>query len=84
MLALGGGPVFLFGVFWQGGDMERYLPLYPFFFLAVAWALGSGQGYKVTRGVVAGFFLLAGVVNAWSYSRWEVEHDQRQPAGVAG
>jgi sulfatase maturation enzyme AslB (radical SAM superfamily) len=21
---------------WQGGDLERYLPLYPFLFLAVA------------------------------------------------
>ena len=35
LLALVGGvPVVAFGLFWQGGDMERYMPLYPFFFLA--------------------------------------------------
>ncbi len=32
-------PVFAFALFWYGGDMERYLPLYPVFFLAVGRSL---------------------------------------------
>ncbi len=32
-------PVFAFALFWYGGDMERYLPLYPAFFLAVGCSL---------------------------------------------
>ncbi len=32
-------PVFVFAVFWFGGQMERYLALYPVFFLAVGCSL---------------------------------------------
>ncbi len=34
-------PVLGFGVYWQGGDMERYLAIYPFAFIALAVSLGS-------------------------------------------
>lgn len=36
LLAVCGAPVLGFAVFWQGGDIERYLPLYPMLFLALA------------------------------------------------
>jgi hypothetical protein len=43
LLLVGGLPVVVFGVFWQGGDMERYMPLYPFLFLALAGAVGEAS-----------------------------------------
>lgn len=43
LFALNALPVVLFATFWQGGDMERYLALYPTFFLAVAYLLGNTQ-----------------------------------------
>lgn len=36
-------PVFAFALLWYGGDMERYLPLYPAFFLAVGCALSNDR-----------------------------------------
>jgi hypothetical protein len=64
-------PVVGFGILWQGGDMERYLPLYPFLFLALAglWSSDAGPFWKL---LPAGFFLLALVVNGTAYARWVV------------
>jgi len=35
-LLLGSAPVMGFALYWQGGDMERYLPMFPFLFLAAS------------------------------------------------
>lgn len=78
VLALVGGmPVIVFGIFWQGGDMERYLPLYPLFFLALAASLSPESGWRFTRALPVAFFVLAGLVNAFSLSRWEVDRQHR-------
>jgi hypothetical protein len=80
LLALVGGlPVVVFGLFWQGGDMERYMPLYPFFFvlLAVAYDAPCCRGLSW---IVAGFFLMAIGVNGFTHSRWAVG---RYEAGLA-
>jgi len=36
-------PVIAFAIYWQGGDPERYLPLYPLLFITLGWALDSDQ-----------------------------------------
>jgi hypothetical protein len=69
-------PVFVFGVFWQGGDMERYLPLFPFLFLAVA-GLWSQVEARTERVLVAGFFVLLVLVNGVALSRWQVSQYRR-------
>ena len=43
LLVISGLPVIAFAVYWQGGDPERYLPLYPLLFIALAWSLDSAQ-----------------------------------------
>jgi hypothetical protein len=43
LLMLGGVPVLAFAVAWQGGDVERYLPIYPLIFSAWALVLGSDR-----------------------------------------
>jgi hypothetical protein len=67
-LAVAAVPVVGFGIFWQGGDMERYLPLAPFLFLALAsaWSAWRWCGW-----VSLAFFALAGVTNVLALSRWE-------------
>ena len=42
-LILGSAPILGFAIYWQGGDMERYLPMFPFLFLAVACFLCDCQ-----------------------------------------
>ena len=77
LLALVGGvPVVVFGLFWQGGDMERYMPLYPFFFVALAGALDAARGWAALRWIMVGFFVMVVAVNGSTHSRWEVKRYQ--------
>jgi hypothetical protein len=43
LLILSGLPVLVFAVAWQGGDVERYLPVYPLIFSAWALVLGGDR-----------------------------------------
>ena len=48
LLAAGSMPVVIFAVtLFEPGSTERYLPAYPFFFLAAACALAGGGAYRV-------------------------------------
>jgi hypothetical protein len=67
LLLIAAVPVVGFGVYWQGGDMERYLPLFPFLFLALA-AAWSAPGWA--KWLPAAFFICAAVANGVSHSRW--------------
>ena len=43
-------PICVFAIFiFEAGSIERYLPLYPFVFLALGYLLGSGQTHRVSR-----------------------------------
>lgn len=67
-LALGAIPVLAFAVAWQGGDLERYFPLFPALFLAVGVAFSSLQRRFSVLAVVALVALLA-AFNIPEYSR---------------
>ena len=64
-------PLVLFGLYWHGGDLERYLPVFPFAVaaIAVAWQTATS---RLTQGIIASFVVLAIVSNLASYARWEV------------
>jgi hypothetical protein len=68
LLALAAVPVLLFAVHWQGGDLERYLPLYPFLFVAIAVAL-SEQMSRTRKYVCAGFLVAMAAINVGALSR---------------
>jgi hypothetical protein len=72
LVLIAGLPVVGFGVFWQGGDMERYLPLYPFLFLALAGVLDAPECWRAVKGLVVGFFVTMVLVNGLALSRWQV------------
>jgi len=66
-------PVFAFALFWYGGGMERYLPLYPVFFLAVGCALTDDRAPAFLKWL-ATVVLLVGVFSNFSATRatpWE-------------
>ena len=61
---LGAGPVILFAVLlFEPGSPERYLPAYPFFFLAAAGVLERWHAAKVPPAVVAVVLILAAITN---------------------
>lgn len=62
LLAVAAGPTLGFAVAWQGGDPERYLPLYHFLFLALAAAFTPQQGLSLARVFAVSVFTVA----AWS------------------
>jgi hypothetical protein len=51
-------PTIGFAVAWQGGDLERYLPLYPFLFLAVGGLFALERVPLVCRALAVVFFLI--------------------------
>ncbi len=43
-------PIFFFAMFiFEAGSLERYLPLYPFVFLAFGYVLGDPRSHRTTR-----------------------------------
>ena len=81
LLALAAVPVLGFAWFWQGGDLERYLPLYPFLFLGVAWFLAHGRWRLADR--VLGAIGLAAVMLLNTSAMAKPVLAQRQDAVVA-
>jgi hypothetical protein len=67
-------PNLLFAISWQGGDMERYLALYPFLFVAVGGLLGSKRAPLTCRLLVTAFFVVAAGINFSALSRPAVAH----------
>jgi hypothetical protein len=68
LLAISLIPVLVFAVRWAGGAIERYLPLYPFLFLAFAMSL-SEHWPRFQRAVCVGFIAVILIVNIFNLSR---------------
>jgi len=62
LLAVWGAPVIGFAVFWQGGAIERYLPLYPMLFLGLAIGVRAPFPWRVVA-VPLAFFVVAAATN---------------------
>jgi hypothetical protein len=62
LLLLNAGPVFLFGIFFDGGAIERYLPLYPMLFVSLAASLVC-KGSKVFKAAPLALVALIAVAN---------------------
>src|SRR5579864_1741041 len=69
---LGAVPVVTFGLYWYGGDVERYLPLYPFFFIGLACALGGRTRWVQATAIV--FLGIAVVSNMSAMSTLRLRH----------
>ena len=48
LAAMAAFPVLGFAMHWSGGDLERYLPLYPAFFLALGLSLADRDAWRAT------------------------------------
>jgi len=73
---LSAAPVAVFGLLWRGGDMERYLPLYPAFFIAVAFALAD-KASPYMKGIAALFLIACMISNVTATSRFALLHQRR-------
>jgi hypothetical protein len=57
-------PLIAFAIKFDGGAVERYLPLYPLVFLALGWVLAQSQAPRVLKVVPVLFFCVAIFVNS--------------------
>ncbi|MCU1266094.1 MAG: hypothetical protein JWM21_2412 [Acidobacteria bacterium] len=73
-------PVIAFAIYWQGGDPERYLPLYPLLFIAVAWALDSEQVRRLFKYPLVLFVLAMVVSNGVMMARVRLNRQQETSA----
>jgi hypothetical protein len=73
-------PVIAFAIYWQGGDPERYLPLYPLLFIAVAWALDSEQVRRLFKYPLVLFVLAMIVTNGVTMARVRLNRQQESAA----
>jgi len=73
---LGGVPLMAFAVGWQGGDVERYMPIYPFIFAAWALVLGGERPMRFVQAAVVLFIVVMGAVNLPALSRATADRDR--------
>lgn len=63
LLALGAIPVLGFALAWNGAVMERYLPWFPFLFLALAYSLADRRAFRPGKAITLIFMLTMIVTN---------------------
>jgi len=61
-------PVVGVAVYWQGGDIERYLALYPILFLALGYSLCNKRSWHALNYVALIFVVSATLTNAYAMS----------------
>jgi len=80
LLALSGLPVLGFALAWQGTVMERYLPWFPFLFLALASSLADRRAFRSGKAITL-IFMLAMVVTNFA-ATWKPALDGREEAAT--
>ena len=74
-------PVVAFAIYWQGGDPERYLPLYPLMFVALGFSLERHPGSRALfKYFVFCFVLIAAVTNIHSLTTLVLDRQQESAA----
>jgi hypothetical protein len=78
LLTVAAAPTLAFAVAWQGGDKERYLPLYPFLFLALAVLLGDGRVPLPCKGIAVAFLAVTAAANCPVMARGELDRREQE------
>ena len=73
-------PLIAFAIKFDGGAVERYLPLYPVIFLAFGWMLAQPQLPRVIKIVPVLFFCVAILVNSSVMARVVLDRQKQQTA----
>jgi hypothetical protein len=80
LLIVNGLPVLAFAVYWQGGDPERYLPLYPLMFISLAWSLDGAGVRRIFKYPLVLFVAAMVITNVAMVSRFRLNRQQETAA----
>lgn len=78
LLLLTAVPLVIFAIKFDGGAVERYLPLYPVIFIAMAWVLAQSHASRIVKFVPAAFFCVAMFVNLSVMARMVQDRQKQQ------
>ncbi|MFH1765075.1 MAG: hypothetical protein ABIF09_12885, partial [Gemmatimonadota bacterium] len=79
LLLFTAAPLALFAISWQGGDLERYMPLMPVFSLTLGLAYSEAKGHSLSRGSMGVFLALVLLVNGALMLEPRVDRAQARP-----
>ena len=74
------GPLLLFAIAIEGGAVERYLPIYPVVFMALAWSLGPTRAPRALQALPVMFFLLAALANTTVMAGFVLDRENQKNA----
>jgi hypothetical protein len=77
LLMLSAVPLLAFAAMYDGGAVERYLPLYPFIFLSLAWAIGAGRMPRLLKAAPLAFIAAAIITNVSAMATVVLERRQQ-------
>lgn len=78
LLLLAGTPLFIFAIFlFDAGQIERYLPIYPFIFLALAYVLCSERTPRALKYFLLAYVVVMPVVNVSAMSKPALERRKK-------
>jgi hypothetical protein len=80
LLILNAAPVILFAVFFDGGAVERYLPLYPAIFIALSVCLCSESSIRLAKYLAFTFIAAVIVTNAAAMAKPVLDRQQEATA----
>jgi hypothetical protein len=80
LLLLMAGPLILFAIGFDGGAVERYLPIYPVIFLSLGWAIADPRVPRVLKIVPVVFLVFAVFVNASVMARKVLNRQKQRTA----
>lgn len=80
LFAASAAPVVGFAIVFLGGDLERYFPLYPVLFLALACALCEPRAPRPLKGVALLFLAVMALTNARASSNFVLGREQERIA----
>lgn len=78
LLLLTALPLLVFAIKFDGGAVERYLPVYPVLFLAFAWVLAQARLPRLVKMVPVLFFCIAILVNSSVMARIVLDRQKQQ------
>lgn len=80
LLMLSAIPLLAFALSFDGGAVERYLPLYPLMFLVLGWGLSQIRNVPGLRAVSAVFLITMVITNASALQSGVLEREQARVA----
>lgn len=79
-VGLGTLPVIIFAIFFEGGAVERYLPLYPFIMVGLGVLLSSERAWRPLKYVALAFVVAAIPSNMQALSKRSLRQQQEKEA----